>query len=77
VRSVGDDEYEQSFEDVDGTIQVVVSKVIPLQRGDFEALGVETRASKELYHRLPLRPMNATLVALHKLRLVTRAVIDP
>jgi hypothetical protein len=76
VRSVGDDEYELRFEDVSGTNHLVVSKVIPLQRGDFEALGAETRASKELYQRLPLRPMNATSVALHKLRLATCTAIS-
>ncbi|MGF6201731.1 hypothetical protein [Pseudomonas laurylsulfatiphila] len=75
VRSVGDEEYELSFEDVSGPNKVVVSKVISLQRGDFETLGAETRASKELYHRLPLRPMNATSVALHKLRLAASEAI--
>lgn len=77
VRSVGDEEYELSFEDVSGPNKVVVSKVILLQRGDFESFGAETWANKELYHRLPLRPMNATSVALHKLRLAASGATRP
>jgi hypothetical protein len=68
LRALDDTSYELRFEEPDGTVRMVNSKALLLHRDEQSLWGVETQTDKELYQRLPMRPMNAAIVAMHKLR---------
>jgi hypothetical protein len=70
--------YEVSFEEPDGSRRLAVCRVVGLMQSvDDTLLGTEVQAEKEVYHRLPMRPMNAAVVGLHKLQLASAKIRVP